>query len=89
MVAEKAFWVTSMYGMKNQAPLVTLTVPDGGMHQMSPDEARSLAANLVHAAEASEQDGFIIEWAQQKLGLDLEQATMVLGDYRDWRQARQ
>lgn len=77
-----------MYGTKNRAPLVTLAVPDGGMHQMAPDEARALAANLVHGAEAAEQDGFIIEWAQETLGLPIEKAALILGEFRNWRDAR-
>lgn len=88
MVKEKTFWVTSMYGYKNRAPLVTLTVPDGGMHQMAPDEARHLALNLIECAEAAEQDGFIIEWAMTKFSLKEEQATMILGDFREWREEK-
>lgn len=84
----KMFWVTSMYGYKNKAPLVTLTVPDGGMHQMEPKEARDLALNLLECAEAAEQDAFIIEWAIGRFQLSEQNAAMILGDFRDWRNKR-
>lgn len=53
--------------------------------QLSPAEARSLAANLFQAAEAAECDGFLFEFANTQLGQDDATSAQLLVAYRDWR----
>ena len=88
MTLEKQFWVRSMYGSKTRQPIVVFTVPGGETVQMTPAEARDLAFNLLTGAEAADQDGFIVEFFKEKMRLEEEQAAMVLGDFRVWREKR-
>lgn len=85
---DKKLWVNSGYGMGSKAPFVNLTFPGGEVVQMSPDEAREIALNLLQAAQASITDAFIVEWTQQKLNLGLDKAAVLLNDYRTWVKER-
>ena len=78
--------VTSMYGKSGRQPLVTLGWGDLMPRQMSPDEAREIARMLLEAAEAADQDGFIVEFAQRGLGQTEETAVCMLAAFREWRE---
>ena len=82
-----SFWVSSGYGAHTRQSFVQLHHGDWTI-QCSPDEARQLAQSIVEAAEAAEQDGFLIEWAKQSIGVDDGAATQLLMEYRKWREAR-
>jgi hypothetical protein len=72
---------------KTRQPFVQLHHGDWSI-QCSPDEARQLAQSIIEAAEAAEQDGFLMEWAKESIGADDGVATMLLTEYRQWREAR-
>lgn len=76
--------VTSMYGARTQQPIVTLVVGDT-MHQFTPDKAREIAGMLVECAEAAEQDGFLVEWGADAMGLSPEQAARLVTEFREYR----
>lgn len=80
-------WVSSIYGYKTKQPLVEIHYQDT-MLQISPTEARSLAASLLLCSEATEQDAFLIEWLQQSMSVEISEAAVVLHEYRDWRKKR-
>lgn len=77
-------WVSSCYGFKTRKPLVEIHYQDT-MLQISPEEARDLAGNLMMCAEATEQDAFLLDWFQETMKVDIKQAAVVLLDYRKWR----
>jgi hypothetical protein len=56
--------------------------------QMSPEQARDHGHATIEAAEAAEQDAFMVNFMQTKVGLDLERAMMVLVDFRRYRVER-
>lgn len=82
------FWVRSGYGGNTRQPFVSLALPDGPVVQIGPDEARALADNLLQAAEAAEQDGWLVEWSMAELDLDPPRAANLLAEYRKWRERR-
>lgn len=83
------FLVTSGYGWKHRQPFISVTVGAKDFHvQMSTDEARDLAMNLIQAAEAAEQDAFLFEWAQREVGVNDKQAAGLLSEFRKWREER-
>lgn len=53
--------------------------------QLSPAEARDLAANLLQAAEAAETDQLIIEFATDTLNFEMPEAAQLLVALRDLR----
>jgi hypothetical protein len=56
--------------------------------QLSPEEARHHAAVVIEAAEAAEQDAFLVMVMREKLAMtDPEIATM-LREFRAFREAR-
>lgn len=79
--------VQSMYGAKTHLPYVSLQIGDLKPVQMSPDEARIVAGNMMGAAEAAEQDAFMIGWLQDKFQLSLQQAGAILLEFREARKA--
>ena len=79
-------YVSSLYGRNSQQPLVTLGWGDLMPRQMSPDEAREIARMLLEAAEAADQDGFIVDFAQRGLGQTEETAVHMLAAFRGWRE---
>jgi len=79
---------SSGYGYNTKQPFVNLLVGDRKPIQLSPDEARSVARQLTEAAEAAEQDAFLVEWGTEALG-DERTAAALLMQFRKWREERQ
>lgn len=46
------------------------------------------ARRLFEAAEAADQDAFLISFMQDRVGLDLSGAANILGEFREWRAKR-
>lgn len=66
-----------------------VTYPKDHPLQLEPNEARDLAANLLQAAEAAEQDAFIFEFHSTLDGKRDDQLGVgVLSQYREWRNKR-
>ena len=80
----QTIWVTSLYGMKTRVPLVEIHYEDTSV-QLLLKEARDLALNLLRAAEASEQDAFLLEWAKSEIKVTDNGARRLLSGYREWR----
>jgi hypothetical protein len=53
--------------------------------QMDVTQAREHAQAVLEAAEAAEQDAFIMSFMQNKVGLDQNRAAQVLIDFRQYR----
>lgn len=73
---------------KNGEPFIQLLIDEDVVCQLSPEEARDHAKNVLEATEASEQDAFMLDFMQQKLGLDVQRAMQVIIDFRKWRESR-
>ena len=58
---------------------------EGG--QMTPDEARDLALNLLQAAEAADTDALIARWVKQYVGGDDRAVAVLLTELRKMRGA--
>lgn len=54
--------------------------------QLSPDEARDLALNLLEGAEASLGDGFVMDFFTREMDLTLEEAAPLMLKLRGYRQ---
>lgn len=96
----KKLLVTTIYGHGTQQPIVELRLPrpskkqplderQRNLVQMSVDEARDLAANLLQAAESAVQDAFIVDFMTTKVGLDMPAVAHLLKDFRTMRRDRQ
>ena len=77
----------SGYGYNTRKPFVDLQIGDRKPIQLDPSEARTVAARLLEAAEAAEQDAFLFEWAATALGDD-RTAAALLAEFRKWREGR-
>lgn len=84
---EKVLWHQSGVSPKGD-PFVQLLLDEKIIAQMSPEQARDHARTVMEAAEAAEQDAFIFEWAQRKVGVGLEQAMALIVDFRKYRAER-
>jgi hypothetical protein len=84
---EKVLWHQSGVN-KHGEPFVQLLMDDAVICQLSPEEARDHAKNIIEATEASEQDAFMLSFMQQKVGLDVGKAMQVIVDFRKWREER-
>lgn len=89
--------VTTIYGHKHRKPIVEVTFPKPSPErpkalqrtvQLSIDETRDLAMNLIQAAESAIQDAYIVEF-MQSLGLEEGQVGALLADFRARRHDRQ
>ena len=86
----KTINVTSGYGGNTHQPFVEIkTNKLKEPLQISPEEARDLAANLLQAAEAAEQDAFIVEFHSEFIeGTPQKKSTFgasMLVEFRKWR----
>jgi len=71
--------VTSGYGGNTRQPFVEIKTDKlKAPLQLSPEEARDLALNLLEASEAAEQDAFIFEYARERVGTDDQGAAALL-----------
>jgi hypothetical protein len=69
-------------------PFVQLLLGERIIGQMSAEEARDHARAITESAEAAEQDAFLMDLMQHKMGLEQQQAAMVLADFRAYRMER-
>ena len=84
MAKEKRLWHQSGVNKAGQ-PFVQLILDGQIIAQMTTDEARDHARAITEAAEASEQDAFMMQFLQEKIGLDFNRAGQVLVDFRSYR----
>jgi hypothetical protein len=79
--------VRSLYGRDTGQPYVQLRL--GAVQvQLPVDQARTLAAWILEAAEAATIDAFIVEFAMESLEQDVEHAALLLHAFRSWRAAK-
>ena len=67
-------------------PFVQLLLDDQIIAQLSPAMARDHARAITEAAEAAEQDAFLMHFAQTQIGLDFNRAGQLLIAWRNYRQ---
>ena len=79
-------WHQSGVNQKGE-PFVQLILEDKLIAQMSPQEARDHGLAMFEAAEAAEQDAFLLEFHQKTLGVTLAQAMQLVVEFRKWREA--
>ena len=80
--------VTSGYGGNTRQPFVEIhtdKLKEKEHLQLSPEEARDLAQNILEAAEAAEQDAFIFEFHRDLMNGDENVAANMLIQFRKWR----
>jgi hypothetical protein len=66
-------------------PFVQLLRDEEVIAQMSPEQARDHARAITEAAEAAEQDAFLVSFAREQIGLPLEEAGKILIAFREYR----
>jgi hypothetical protein len=75
-----------MVSNKTRLPLVSIYWPTSqDAAQMTPDEARQFALSILQAAEAAEQDAFIMDFATKKMGLDDGHGAALVNEFRVYR----
>jgi hypothetical protein len=79
--------VSSGYGGNTRKPFVMMQAPEIDRPlQMSPTEARDLAANLLQAAEGTDSDAFLFEFLSKELGQPDPICAQLLLEFRKWRE---
>lgn len=80
--------VESGYGGNTRQPFVEIKTDKlKEPLQLSPEEARDLASNLLQAAEASENDAFMFEFISKELHAGDNAGANILMEFRKWRDA--
>lgn len=78
--------VASGFGANTKEPYVEINWPmNTGTVQLEPEEARLIARMIAEAAEAAEQDAFLVAFLMTEIELPFEQAAQILPRYRAWR----
>jgi hypothetical protein len=83
--------VTSGFGHNTQKPFVQMLIRRADwMTQMSPEEARGLAFNLLSSADAAESDGFLVGFFRETIGIDdMRIVAGLLMQFREYRENRE
>lgn len=92
--------VSTIYGYGSQKPIVEIRLPkpskkqpplerERNLVQLSVEEARDLAMNILQAAESAIQDAFIVDFMTQRVGLEPNIVGQFLSDFRAMRRDRQ
>jgi hypothetical protein len=72
----------------NGEPFVQLLRGTEIVGQMSCEEARDHARAMLEAAEAAEQDAFMMSWVVNHVGAGKEAAVGLIVDFRKYRASR-
>lgn len=80
-------FATAIYGARERKPFVNLRHQDWVV-QITPQEAREWALNILECSEAAEQDAFLVEFLAEKTEIPEDSAVFILKDYREWREKR-
>lgn len=78
----------SIFGAKTRKGLVSLTVGTRAPVLMTPEEARSVAEDILQACTAAETDEVLMTWLHTRMDMDDQRATLVLRDLRQLREER-
>lgn len=84
---DRTLWHQSGVNRKGE-PFVQLMLDDQVVCQLSPEEARDHAKNVLEATEATEQDAFMLAFAKDTIGTTEEGAVRLLQEFRKWREVR-
>lgn len=79
--------IESMVASRNKEPFVVLTW-GANAGQLTPTEARHHARRVLEAAEAADQDAFLVHFLTDQVGLDDSHAFVTLSEFRSWRAKR-
>jgi hypothetical protein len=80
------FSVTSGFGVQSRQPFVEVEVlPTEFSVKMSPQDATTLALNLLQAAEAARTDGWLVNYLTGSAGLTNQEMQVMLVEFRHWR----
>ncbi len=88
MTKDLTYNVTSGYGANTKEPYVEVQAPKLRV-QMSPENARDLALNLLQAAEGAYTDAFLVEFLTEAVGMKLPETGSILREFRAWRETKQ
>jgi len=81
---QDVIWVQSLVSHRNQKPRIDLQV--GEIHtQMDTSAAIDVAKNILEASYGAYADAFIVNFLQEKVGIDLNSAAMIMQEFRDYR----
>jgi hypothetical protein len=84
---QHSIMVTTLVSNRDRSGRVQIEGPNIKA-QLSADEARDLAANILQAATFAEADAFLFAWVQQVIGGDEAAAAGLLQEFRQFREAR-
>ena len=85
-MSNKQYWVMSGYGANTRQPYVEIESPELKT-QMSPQDARQLAMNILSASEAALSDAFLVTFILEKIEGELHEAAGLLNEFREWRES--
>ena len=71
---------------KEGEPFVQLIMDGKVVGQMSTKEARDHALATLEAAEAADQDAFMVDFLHTKIGMEMPAAGRILVEFREWRE---
>jgi hypothetical protein len=80
-------WHQSGVNRKGE-PFVQLMIDDKVVGQFSPEECRDHARSILEAAEAAEQDAFMLDFAKGTIGTTEEGSVRLLQEFRRYREER-
>lgn len=83
-----AFSVASLVGFMTQQPIVELGIGETKV-QVSVEQARYIALDILVCASAAEADLFLVQFATKRIGTDMEAAAVLLKEFREWRETRE
>ena len=81
----KTLWHQSGVNREGE-PFIQLLVDDEVLCQLTPAEAREHAQSVLQAAEASEQDAFMVGFAKSTIGVGDVGAARLLQEFRRFRE---
>src|SRR5262245_52956936 len=81
---EKTLWHQSGVSPSGE-PFIQLLLDTEIIAQLSPEQARDHARAITEAAEAAEQDAFIMDFAVAKIGMPFDEAGKILIALREYR----
>lgn len=81
----RVVWVGAIVAENTGEPVVTLSVGDQLIGQLTPDQARGVAIHLLEAADTAKLDAFTLGFFESR-GMSRGHAGGFVAEFRRWRE---
>lgn len=85
---DNSIWIETLVSQATGEPRVQIAWYDHSA-QMTPEETRAFALQIMEAADAATSDAYLVHWLAEKVQMDKQGQAMLLNEFREYRDKRE